>query len=229
LPTARLIPGVFSTPAIWLGSFLAGFAFHSIHGVGDPRTFWVGNLSWPYVLVPALACVGTRTLGRAVARSVGSAVCMVLGFYNVPGLVTVSATSLGLEPDTPWHTVFATAVRNDLDLLVLGRPGGTPWITVAVVTGVALATFHHLAGRHRGRAAFWAIVGLLGVLEPAVHFAPFLSGLPFGGYRFDRTGLMITVTECALGLSALAYALTSAHATDTRKEPTSGVDVGSYW
>jgi hypothetical protein len=218
-----------STLAVWLWSFLAGFAFHSVHGVSDPRTFWVGNLSWPYVVVPALACVGTRTLGRAITRSIGSAVCMVLGFYDVPGLLTVSATSLGLEPDTPWRMVFATAVRNDVDLLVLGRPSGAPWITVAVVTGVVLATFHHLATRHRGRVVFWTIVGMLGVLEPVVHFAPILSGLPFGGYRFDGTGLMITVTECALGLSAVACAMTSARTRNMRKEPTSGVDVSSHW
>ena len=85
-----------STPSVLIISFLVGYAFHSIKGVSDPRTLWVGNLSWPYILVPAIACAGDRSLRSAMGRSIGATVAMVLGFYNVLFLAGQILTLVGL-------------------------------------------------------------------------------------------------------------------------------------
>jgi len=195
-----------SIPVIWSASFLIGFTFHSVKGVSDPKTFWVGNLSWPYLLIPALACAGELSLSRAVVRSVGSCVCMVLGFYNVLGLLTVTAQEMGMEPGSPRLAVLAAAARSYLRLLVLGVPGGIPWITVGVVCGAVIAALHHLAARREREPVFWSAVALVGLLEPVLHFAPFLAWLPFGGYDFNRPGRVIAATECGLAIVALYYA-----------------------
>jgi hypothetical protein len=194
-----------SAPVVWSASFLIGYAFHSIKGVNDPETFWVGNLSWPYLLIPALACAGNRSLSRAVAWSAGSCLFMVLGFYNVLGLLTVTPMELGMEPGSPRPAVLGAALSNYLRLLVLGVPGGIPWITVAVLCGAVVAALHHLAARRRRLPVFWSAIALVGLLEPILHFAPFLAWLPFGGYAFDGPGRVIAATECGLALLALYY------------------------
>jgi hypothetical protein len=204
-----------SAPVVWLASFLVGFGFHSIEGVSDPRTLWVGNLSWPYVLIPAVACVGQRSLATAVMRSVGCGVFMVLGFYNVLGLFSVSALEMGMEPGSPRQAVSAVAVRSYVEHLVLGRPGGIPWITVAILLGATLAASHHVAARADHAVLFWLTIGLIGLVEPILHFAPFLAWLPFGGYRFDSSAKAICVSECALGVLVLYQGL-SAPARRTR-------------
>ncbi len=192
-----------STPAALVASFLVGYAFHSIRGVTDPRSLWVGNLSWPYILVPALACAGRRTMRSAVVRAVGATVSMVLGFYNVLGLFVVSDLTMGLEPGTPRATVIVTAWREYLVHLVLGLPGGIPWITVGALSGALLAVVHRLGVNRGAGLVFWSGVALVGVLEPLLHFAPVFAFLPFGGYRFDADGQVIAVTECLVGVALL--------------------------
>jgi hypothetical protein len=198
-----LRPPLRSIPVVWSASFLIGFAFHSIEGVSDPKTLWVGNLSWPYLLIPALVCAGELSFPRALIRSVGSCICMVLGFYNILGLLTVTALEMGMEPGSPRLAVLATALRNYLGHLVLGVPGGIPWITVALMCGAIIAASHHLAARREWGTIFWSTIAVIGLLEPILHFAPFLAWLPFGGYDFNWPGRVIAVTEGGLATLAL--------------------------
>ncbi len=204
-----------STPSVLVLSFLVGYAFHSIQGMSDARTFWVGNLSWPYVLVPALACAGQRGMRPALVRGIGATVSMVLGFYNALGLFSVSALGMGLEPRTPRLTVLATAWGQYLQHLVLGLPGGIPWLTVAVLSGTVLAVVHGFALDHGASLLFWDGVALIGVLEPILHFVPVFAAVPFGGYRFDMAGQAITAAECLLGLALLLAVHHYARATRT--------------
>ena len=206
-PTARVVrSALLSLPSIWLASFLVGYGFHSIEGVGDPRTLWIGNISWPYVLIPVIASVGQRSLAKAVVRSAGSGVFMVLGFYNVLGLLTVGPIDTGLDPGTSRLSVTAVAVRSYVDYNVLGRPGTVPWITVAALFGATVATCHHAAVRRGHTTVFWSAVGLIGLLEPVLHFAPFLAWLPFGGYAFDGPAKVMTIGEWTFAVLVLLFA-----------------------
>lgn len=198
-----------STPVLVCVAYLIGRGFNSIEGVVDPDTLWVGNLSWPYLALPALACVGEARLSRRVIRPMLTSLAMVLGFYHALGLLWVSAESMGLPPSTSWLEVERTAWRSYLELLVLGVPGGIPWISVSLVTGAALGATYHLAVRDdRARAAaLWGAVALVGLAEPVFHFAPVFAGLPFAGYRFDGPGRLVTIIETAVALSLLAGAI----------------------
>ncbi len=208
-----------STPVVVGVSFVVGYAFHSVRGVDDADTLWVGNLSWPYLVVPAFACLGETGVHRMVLRAALASVAMVLGFYNALGLLTVSAQTTGLPADTSWLGIERVAWRSYLEHLVLGVPGGIPWITVAVVTGAALGLVHHWVVLRRGRAAvFWAGVAVTGMLEPVFHFSPVFAGLPFAGYRFDSYGQVVSTVEIALALALLGVAV--AHLR-SRREPVS--------
>lgn len=197
-----------STPVVTGAAFLVGYAFHSIRGVDDADTLWVGNLSWPYLVVPALACVGETRLSRLLVRPALASVAMVLGFYNALGLLTVSAATTGLPPGTSWIGVERVAWRSYLEHLVLGIPGGIPWLTVAVVTGAALGLLHRWTVQGQGRSAiFWGAVAVTGMVEPVFHFAPVFAGLPFAGYRFDGYGQVVSGVEMALALALLGIAV----------------------
>lgn len=186
-----------------VAGLLVGYAFHSIKGVSDPSVFWVGNLSWPYLLVPALACPGSSSLQQACVRASGAATAMVLGFYNVFTVFGATAINFGLPTGTPRSTVLVTAARNYIDLNVLGS-GGMPWIPVAAASGTAIAGVFWFCLRHSRLRAFWVLICALGLAEPLLHFAPFLAWAPLGGYRFESTGLVITVVEAAVAIFLLA-------------------------
>jgi hypothetical protein len=131
---------------------------------------------------------------------------MVLGFYNAPGLLTVTALEMGMDPGSPRLRIVAAALRNYVGHLVLGAPGGIPWITVALVCGAIIATSHHLAVRRHLETVFWSAIALIGVLEPVLHFAPFLAWLPFSGYDFNWSGRVIALAEFGLAILTFYFA-----------------------
>lgn len=196
-----------SCPAVILCAFLVGFAFHSIPGATDPRDLWVGNLSWPYILIPAVACVGARSLGNASLRAAGAGVAMVLGFYNVFVVFTATAQNAGLSPDTPTATLIEFNIRRYVELNVLGG-GGIPWVPLGAVAGIGIALLYWWTKTTSHTTAFWVLVAALGAAEPVLHFAPFLAWVPFGGYALDMHGIVIALAElsCAAAVLALSMA-----------------------
>lgn len=208
-----------SWPACLVGAFLVGLTFHLVKGVSDPRDLWVGNLSWPYVLVPALACIGGSSTLGTILRASTSGVAMVLGFYNVGTIFTATAASAGLAPGTPRLVVMGNALRSYVELNVLGT-GGIPWVPVSAGAGLLIACLYRLTASRARVTLFWILLAVLGFMEPLLHFAPFLSWAPFGGYRFDTHATEISAAE--IGLAALLLALAFANRRASAVSPRSG-------
>ncbi len=71
-------------------------------------------------------------------------------------------SAAGVDPGVSRLGVFAVVVRSYLGHLVLGQPGGIPWRTVAVGTGVVVAVVYAAAVRRGVQRLFWVGVAAIG-------------------------------------------------------------------
>ena len=168
----------------------------------DPDVFWVSNLAAPYAVLPFLGgarCARAWQPGRAVPAIAAGAVlggCAIAGFYGLH--------RVGRDPqaDMGYDESLAGAYARWFSTFVLGRPGGIPWLTIAVAVGAAAGLLGWL-WVSRGSA----LAGALGVapllVEPVLRAAG-MAGLPLTtAYPRLPINVAIWAGELAVGAVAL--------------------------
>lgn len=197
---------------VLLGSVLAGYLYgwltQLVPGVVDPASFWVGNLAAPYIALPFLAGAVAAGVGRTLVLPAASGALAdagaVAGFYEL---------HLVGRPSGPGNPTGVDAYLQWLGNLVLGIPGGLPWLSVAVLAGAALGL---LGGVWRRTPRRWwpaALVALAFVLEPPVtltlwrSFLEWRLGAALTPYALDAPNLTIWGAEMALGLLGLVLVI----------------------
>lgn len=203
--------------AVLLVCGVLGYALAHIPSPHDPDDIWLGNLAAPYLVVPALAGAwrwpraGTAALAGALAGA-----GLVLGFYDVVGaglsaLRPGAWSALGM-PDASTAELVLDSYRRWFATFALGRPGGAPWLTIALLVGLVMGPAGHLLTRARGAvtAAFAALV----VAAPLLGEPLFYALASVGGERYlpviGRVGLPLSprnttvlVAEALLGAGLL--------------------------
>jgi hypothetical protein len=190
-----------------VGVVAVGYVYGWLTGLlpspSDPQVFWVSNLAAPYAVLPFLA--GARLavaahpakLARSVTAGALAGAAAVAGFYRLHAVGRDPHADIGVP-----ETVAGAYVRW-LSTFVLGRPGGIPWLTLAVVVGV-LAGALGWVWITRGALA----AGLLGVaallLEPLGHVVAMVPDTRLvREYPALPENLVIWVGEALLGLAAV--------------------------
>lgn len=149
--------------------FLYGWWTANLPAPHDPTQFWIGNVAAPYLLLPFLAGAWRFQAWWSAAGAgalAGSA--MVAGFYNIVTSGFATNLELGLPLGTGTFERLRFIYARWFGNFVLGDPSGTPWLSIAIVVGVALGLLGFLWGR---RGARWAgaLVALAFVVEPIVY------------------------------------------------------------
>lgn len=105
-----------------------GVAASSIPAPHDVRTFWLGNLCAPWVVIPFVMGRFQMSLRQAMLAGTTAVVSCVLAFYR--GSLTVDPFVLGLARGTPtWQVAVISAAR----LVVFSRV----WLLAGLLVGVA--------------------------------------------------------------------------------------------
>jgi hypothetical protein len=174
---------------------------------------WAGNLSAPYLLLPFLA--GALLPRRATAAAVGGALAAasaIAGFYDLLMVGDVTAASVGAPATTTARQLVLDAYVRWFSTFLLGDPGGTPWLSIALVSGCLLG----LVGfTWRTTLRWWlaAPVGAAFLLEPLASLVllPIVNrvrfGVPSAGYALAPENLTLWSLEALFGVACLAAAI----------------------
>jgi hypothetical protein len=128
-------------------------------------SFWLGNTSAPYLVLPFLAGAATPTLGRAATALLGVAVdwAMVAAFYArslYDPAQLANSRRLGQHPFSPQHLRHWTIGLYTVN----GR-----WIVLGVLAGVTFAVLGR-AWRRTGSPLLAAAAAAVLAAEPAAHW-----------------------------------------------------------
>lgn len=186
------------------GAFVYGFVTSHTDSPVDASAFWIANLAAPYLLIPFVA--GAWFSRAAVASLAGAlaGAAAIAGFYNVLGVGDVTNAQLGLPPTASARSVLLHAYQDWVRTLVLGGPGGRPWLTVAVAAGAVAGYLGYRWRRQGSRLAATAVVSAL-VLEPLVHLAGLHVPPVAPNYDFTRENVAVWAAEALVGVLALAW------------------------
>ncbi len=192
------IPTPVRVCVIAVGAYAYGFiAEHLPAAQTDATIFWIGNLAAPFVLIPFLA--GAWHFRPVAASAVGAlaGVAAVAGFYDLVAVARTTAVEQGLPTSTPTGTVIAQAYANWFRNLLLGDPGGRPWLAVALVTGLIFGYLGYTWARKGSRLAASAVAAVF-IVEPLVHVA---------GHRYNLRPLNLSIwgLEALIGVAGLAW------------------------
>jgi hypothetical protein len=174
---------------------------------------WAGNLSAPYLLLPFLA--GAALPRRATTAAAGGALAAasaIAGFYNLLMVGDVTAASVGAPVTTTARQLVLEAYARWFSTFLLGDPGGTPWLTIALVSGCLLGLVG-FAWRTTRRWWLAAPVGAAFLLEPVASLVvlPMVNrirfGVPSAGYALSPENLALWSVEAVIGVACVAAAL----------------------
>jgi hypothetical protein len=184
-----------------------GYAYGSLTAAlpspDDPDVFWLGNLAAPFVVLPFVAVswlartwAGLRLpLSLVLGGLTGAS--MVAGFYGLH--------RVGRDPnaDPGEAESLVGAYGRWFSTFVLGRPGGIPWLTIGVISGVAAGLLGWAWVTRGSRAAGVAGVAPL-LIEPVARVAVGGTGVPLaGGYPRLPGTLAIWAAETVVGVVAV--------------------------
>jgi hypothetical protein len=198
---------------IVVAGFLYGFLTAHLPASTSGSRMWAGNLSAPYLLLPFLAgaLLPRRAAGAALGGALASA-SAIAGFYNLLMVGDVTATSVGAPLTTTARQLMLDAIARWFSTFLLGDPGGTPWLTIALVSGGVLGLVG-FAWRTTRRWWIAAPVGAAFLLEPVASLVllPLVNRIRFGtsvpGYAPTPDNLTLWSIEALLGVACLAAAL----------------------
>lgn len=200
-PATRTSPTV-TVVAILIVGYAYGWAISSIPAPKDPELFWVANLSAPFLALPFLAAAwasARRRLSRWHAALLGGAsgATMIAGFYRLHRVGREhhadSGRADGIVGDYKrWFSTF-----------LIGRPGGIPWLSIGIVTGVVAGLLAWSWSVRKVKASAMLAAGAL-LIEPVARFALGPRDLPmFHGFPRTPPNLAIWACEAAVGIAAL--------------------------
>jgi hypothetical protein len=198
---------------IVVAGFLYGFLTAHLPASTSGSRMWAGNLSAPYLLLPFLA--GALLPRRAAVAALGGALASasaIAGFYDLLMVGDVTALSVGAPPTTTARQLMLDAIGRWFSTFLLGNPGGTPWLTIALVSGGVLGLVG-FAWRTTRRWWIAASVGAAFVLEPAASLVvlPLVNRIRFGvaspGYSLGPENLTLWSVEAMIGVALVAAAV----------------------
>lgn len=206
-PARRVVgwPAVRLALAVIL-AYLYGWALGRTPSPTDASEFWIGNLAAPYAIIGFLA--GAWALRRpwtaAVAGAV-SAMAAVAGFYNFFAIGNATATDLGMAPTASATSVVLRAYGRWFANMLWGDPGGTPWLTIALVFGLLFGVLGQRWRVRRARAGT-ALLGIVLVAEPLVYASRANTVVIGAAYAASAHNLVIWGIEFAVGIVVLVSA-----------------------
>jgi hypothetical protein len=211
--------GLATLAGVLLVSALAGYLLAHIPSPHDPDDVWVGNLAAPYLVLPALAgACNWRTARTAALAGALAGAGLILGFYDVVGtgllaLRPDAALLMDLPAAATVIGLLARTYERWFAMFVVGRPWGTPWLSIGMIVGLAAGLIGWFWRRSGGLAAS-ALVAAPLVAEAAFHLAAAAGGrrsLPVigaVGYPATARNLTIWAVEAALGVLLAAFLAT---------------------
>jgi hypothetical protein len=210
---AVLAPARVRLVLVVAGGFAYGFLTAHLPSSPSGSRMWAGNLSAPYLLLPFVA--GALLPRRATLAAAGGALASaaaIVGFYDVLDVGDVTAASVGAPASTTARQLVLDAYGRWFSTFLLGVPGGTPWLSIALVSGCLLG----LVGfTWRTTRAWWlaAAVGAAFLLEPVASLVvlPVVQhirfGMAVGGYSLAPENLVLWSAEGLIGAALVAGAL----------------------
>jgi hypothetical protein len=198
---------------IVVGGFLYGWCTAHLPASPSGTRMWAGNLSAPYLLLPFLA--GALLPRRATLAAIGGSLASasaIAGFYDLLTVGDVTAASVGAPPTTTARQLVLDAYGRWFSTFLLGVPGGTPWLSIALVSGCLLGTVG-FAWRTTRRWWLAAPVGAAFLLEPvgSLVVLPVVQRIRFGvaspGYSLSPENLLLWSVEALVGIGFVATAL----------------------
>jgi hypothetical protein len=198
---------------IVVGGFLYGWLTAHLPPSPSGSRMWAGNLSAPYLLLPFVA--GALLPRRATVAAAGGALASasaIAGFYDLLTVGDVTAASVGAPATTTARQLVLDAYARWFSTFLLGVPGGTPWLAIALVSGCLLGT---VGFGWRTSRRWWlaAPVGAAFLLEPAASLVvlPLVQRMRFGsaipGYSLAPENLLLWSVEAAVGVACVALAV----------------------
>jgi hypothetical protein len=124
----------------------------------------------------------------------------------------VTAASVGAPPTTTARQLVLDAYARWFSTFLLGEPGGTPWLAIALVSGCLLGTIG-FAWRASRRWWLAAPVGAAFLLEPVASLVvlPVVQRIRFGtagtGYSLAPENVLLWSLEAAVGVAVVAAAV----------------------
>jgi hypothetical protein len=185
-------------------AYLLGWIAGRLPSPHDPAVFWISNVGGPYLVVGFVA--GAWATRRAVSATVVGSVCAaaaVCGLYDFLTIGSNARGHQGLPPGTPWFTAAAQAYRRWFALLLWG---GVPWLTIAIVIGLAAGYLGHRWAASRSRLGIIAVGAAL-ILEPILYISGLNAHLRLGAtYARSAHNIAMWGIEELLGLSIVVVA-----------------------
>lgn len=88
---------IFAALFITLGAALFGYVMARLPPPDVPSAFWIGNFSAPWAVVAFVAGWSQRRVRPAILLAVLAEVACVVGFYDLPGMLTGFCKAMPLE------------------------------------------------------------------------------------------------------------------------------------
>lgn len=198
---ARTSPAATVLAALFVG-YAYGWVTSSVPAPQDPEEFWVANLSAPYLVLPFLtvawaAARHSLSSGRSALLGAATGGMMIAGFYGLHRVGRESSADSGLADG------IAGAYGRWFSTFLLGRPGGIPWLTIGIVTGVVAGLLAWSWSARRLRAIAVVVVGTL-LLEPVARLTLGARDLPMlHGYPRTPPNVTVWLCEATVGVAAL--------------------------
>jgi hypothetical protein len=178
-----------------------GWATGRLPAPSDPREFWISNIGGPYLVIGFIA--GAWVSRRAAIAVIAGSTCAtatVCGFYNFAMIGWDARARWELDPSTPWWAAAAHAYQRWLPLMLWGR---FPWLTIAVVVGLASGYLGH-RWAVRGVRAGAALVGTVLIVEPVLYATGLNTHLRLGpDYTLGAHNAVIWSVEALIGVAAV--------------------------
>ena len=185
---------IFAALLITLGAALFGYLMARLPAPDVPSAFWIGNLSAPWAVLAFLAGWSQRRPAPAMLAAVLAEVACVVGFYDLPGMLTSFCKGMPLEYclGAPQGS---SPIWLELTLLQMWLRGSAgQWLIAGVGAGVVYGYLGAWWGRTRSLVPA-ALLVLPFLVEP-------LAWQAYSGYLKGPT--IVWLCEALVGAGLLA-------------------------
>lgn len=140
---------IFAALFITLGAALFGYVMARLPPPDVPSAFWIGNFSAPWAVVAFVAGWSQRRVRPAILLAVLAEVACVVGFYDLPGMLTGFCKAMPLEYclGAPQGTSPISLELTLFQMWLRGSAG--PWLIAGVGAGVVYGYLGAWWGRTR--------------------------------------------------------------------------------
>lgn len=183
---------------VLLLSLLVGLAVGLFKGnsSGDLPRGAIGNLSAPWLLVPAVAAWRAGSWGRGAAIGLAATMVALLGFYA--GMTYYVHDHLGLVRDHPG------AWRSTMQAFWFVVRANRIWFAAGVLSGPFMGAIAGEMGHRLSAAWLWVLAGVVLAGElPVVGLVADVR-LPVLGWAWGVTDWTVYGAEAVLGVAVLA-------------------------